>query len=33
MGGVPVLFGDKGYMFHKSSKVAKKIDAWIQKEM
>ena len=23
----------KGYMFHKGSKVAKKIDAWIQKEL
>ena len=28
-----VLCGDKGYMFHKSSNVAKKIDAWIQKEL
>ena len=33
MGGVTVLYGDKGYMFHKGSTVAKKIDAWIQKEM
>ena len=33
MGGVTVLYGDKGYMFHKGSNVAKKIDAWIQKEM
>ena len=33
MGGVAVLYGDKGYMFHKGSNVAKKIDAWIQKEM
>ena len=32
MGGVTVLYGDKGYMFHKGSNVAKKIDAWIQKE-
>ena len=32
-GGVTVLCGDKGYMFHKGSNVAKKIDAWIQKEM
>ena len=32
MGGA-VLYGDKGYMFHKGSNVAKKIDAWIQKEM
>ena len=33
MGGVTVLYGDKGYLFHKGSNVAKKIDAWIQKEM
>ena len=33
VGGVIVLCGDKGYMFHKGSNVAKKIDAWIQKEM
>ena len=33
MGGVTVFYGDKGYMFHKGSNVAKKIDAWIQKEM
>ena len=33
MGGVTVLYGDKGYMFHKGSNVPKKIDAWIQKEM
>ena len=33
MGGVAVMCGDKGYMFHKGSNVAKKIDAWIQKEM
>ena len=33
MGGVTVLYGDKGYMFHKGSNVAKKIDAWIQKEL
>ena len=32
LGGVTVLYGDKGYMFHKGSNVAKKIDAWIQKE-
>ena len=32
MGGVTVLCSDKGYMFHKGSNVAKKIDAWIQKE-
>ena len=30
-GGVTVLYGDKGYMFHKVSSVAKKIDAWVQK--
>ena len=28
-----MLYGDKGYMFHKGSNVAKKIDAWIQKEL
>ena len=33
MGAVTVLCGDKGYMFHKGSNVAKKIDAWIQKEL
>ena len=33
MGGVTVLYFDKGYMFHKGSNVAKKIDAWIQKEL
>ena len=33
MGGVTVLYGDKGYMFHKGSNVAKKIDVWIQKEL
>ena len=33
MGGVTVLYGDKGYMFHKGSNVAKKIDIWIQKEL
>ena len=32
MGGATVLYGDKGYMFHKGSNVAKKIDAWIQME-
>ena len=31
--GVTVLYGDKGYMFHKGSNVAKKIDAWVQKEL
>ena len=33
MSGVTVLYGDKGYMFHKGSNVAKKIDAWIQKDL
>ena len=33
MGGVTVSYGDTGCMFHKGSNVAKKIDAWIQKEM
>ena len=32
-GGVTVLCGDKGYMVHKGSNVAKKNDAWIQKEL
>ena len=32
-GGVTVLYGDKDYMFHIGSNVAKKIDAWIQKEL
>ena len=32
MGGVTVLYGDKGFLFHKGSNVAKKIDAWIQKD-
>ena len=32
MGGATVLYGDKGYMFHKGSNAAKKIDAWVQKE-
>ena len=31
--GVIVLYGVKGHMFHKGSNVAKKIDAWIQKEL
>ena len=33
MGGVTVLCGDKGYMFHQGSNVSKKIDAWTQKQM
>ena len=33
MGGVTVLHGDKGYMFHKCSNVAKKVEAWIQKDI
>ena len=33
MGGVTVLYGDNGHMFHKGSNVAKKNDAWIQKEL
>ena len=28
-GGVTVLYRDKGYMFHKGSNVAKKMDAWV----
>ena len=32
-GGVTVLYGNKGYMFHKGPNVAKKIDAWVQKEL
>ena len=31
--GVTVLYSNKGYMFHKGSTVAKKIDAWIQKDL
>ena len=27
------MYGDKGYMFHKGSNVAKETDAWIQKEI
>ena len=33
MGGVTVLYGDTGFIFNKGSNVAKKIGAWIQKEM
>ena len=33
MGGVTVLYGDKGYMFHNGSNVAKKFDTWVQKEL
>ena len=33
MGGVSILCGDKGYLCHKGSNVAKNIDAWIQKKM
>ena len=32
-GGVTVLYGAKGCMFHKSSNVAKKMDAWVHKEL
>ena len=32
-GAATVLSGNTGYMFHKGSNVAKKIDAWIQKVM
>ena len=32
-GGVTVLYVDKGYMFHKGSNVAKKMDVWVQKEL
>ena len=28
MGRVTVLYGDKGYMFHRGLNVAKEIDAW-----
>ena len=27
------MYGDTGFIFNKGSNVAKKIDAWIQKEM
>ena len=33
MGGVSILYGHKGYMFHKGSNIAKKIDAWVQSEL
>ena len=33
MSGVTVLYHDKGYKFHKGSNVAKKIEAWIHKEI
>ena len=33
MGGVAVMYGDKGYLFHKGSNVPKKFEAWIQKEI
>ena len=33
MAGVTVLYGDKGYMFHKGSSVAKEIDAWVHREL
>ena len=33
MGGVTVLYGDKGYMFHKGSNVAKKMHSFIHKEL
>ena len=32
-GGVTLLYGDKVCTFHKGSNVAKKIDAWVQKEL
>ena len=28
-----MFYGDKGYMIHKGSNVAEKIDAWVQKEL
>ena len=28
-----MLYGDIGYMFHKGSNVAKKMDVWVQKEL
>ena len=33
MGGVSVLYAGKGALFHRGANVAKKIDAWIQKEL
>ena len=33
MGGVAVMYGDNGYLFHKGSNVTKKIEAWIQTEI
>ena len=28
-----MLYGDIGYMFHKGSNVAKKMDVWVQREL
>ena len=33
MGGAAEVYGNQGYSFHQGSKVAKKIEAWIQKEI
>ena len=33
MGGVAVLYGGKVYLFHRGSNVAKKVEAWIQKDI
>ena len=33
MGGAAVMYGDTGYLFHQDSKVARKIETWIQKEI
>ena len=27
------MYGDKGYLFHNGSNIARRIEAWIQKEM
>ena len=33
MGGVAVMHGDKGYLFHRGTNIAKKMEVWIQKEI
>ena len=33
MGGVTVLYGDKGHMFHKRFECFEEDDAWVQKEL
>ena len=33
IGGVAVMYGDKGSLFHKGSNVPKKFEVWIQKDI